>query len=313
MEAAMLVPGLQAYERVVLLYLAYRAGLHNMKAWPSVGLIAKDTCMKGRHVTRLLGRLRNKGLIKIVGHTHSGTRVYLLTFPLKPEGVTNSQVTNSQGGTDQESALGCSTVSGGLTKGQTNKVIEQGHPKKDVNPQTSAYAALPGQTSGKPDKANASNKEPKDSAMVKAWKAAHAAAGLPDFHVDAIAGAQLSQLGKGGDEMYTCVRDQLVPFVVSHWTEFCAYAEEKGVHQKSQAPMPKFPSAGFLLAYRDLAFKFAGIEPPKQTSGIILAKKGTIQPALKEPQFGLLPDELPKPQNYNSPVWDGHPPSPKKK
>jgi hypothetical protein len=92
-----------------------------------------------------------------------------------------------------------------------------------------------------------------DSKVVKAWKAAHAAIGLPCI-VDGITGAKLGSLSKGpGALPYESVLNVLIPNSVQNWAPMCAYIS--GFLHLIKPP-PPIPNAGFLVQYRKFAYKY---------------------------------------------------------
>ena len=267
-DRAMVWPNLKAFERLVLLNLAWRANNKTAICWPAVDRIAKDTGVSERQVYRALKTLKGKGLIISTGMGQHGTVRYLVTIPTAS--LTASVKT-------ELAADACQLGSLAMPSSHTNMVIESGieignttspepgqvdmpktnqpQPITPPQPAPQHQTSKPSGTSHGATPANVAGHTSKDSKVVAEWKAAHQKAGLPCV-VSAKNGFQLAQLAKGAQAIpYEGVVSRVIPIAVPEWKDMCRYMHGY-LNWSEEIPTPSAPDTGFLLKYRQLAFNY---------------------------------------------------------
>lgn len=284
--------------------------------------------MSERQVHRALKQLKAAGLVSIVGKTKYDSNVYEVHLDV-PHSVT-LDATHSHAKAAMQTADACHMVSSDVTHCHGNKGkhvehnIEAGHLKVRTSPAKAVLAPVQ-KSKAHPNKMDEVGKcqsiitkmtmsdhppvpspplpNDSDSVLVQTWKAAHKAAGLSVPNVSALEGHQLRQLMKGKHPLdYKFVVESLIPTIVKHWAHFCAWSHVKFVHLGSKLPMPPQPSVGFLLRYKMIA---SGYLNASEGEKIICGNAMEKLP----PKFGMLPKKVPKPKNWHSPIWKGHPTS----
>jgi hypothetical protein len=278
MDRAMKVAALAAFERGVLVNLAWRADRHSSTCWPSIAKIVGDTGISERQVFRALKSLRMKGLIVSTGWTKHGTTIYMVVIP---NPVLSKTVK------DEMAVPTCHPDCSSLPPWHTNKDSEHGKGTESMytSPEESGPAYAPATA---PQKAIGQDQPPQpawpkkpaapatmaggagnDSKVVAAWKTAHANAGLP-CHVSGQIGKQLGAIAKAAAPIisYSEVLNVLIPVAVAEWGPMCQFMAGKyGIFLWGAKPLPKTPHAGFLLEFRKAAYDYCSQSPEMREWG----------------------------------------------
>ena len=306
MDRAMKLPELKAFERLVLLNLAWRANKDTSICWPAVDRIAIDTGVSERQVYRALKILKGKGLIVSTGIGEHGTVRYLVTIPtasltasVKKELAVNAC---QPGGPPMPSSHPNMVTESGSEIGNTTSPEMPGQvcpPETNPNQPTTAtpptpahlpthppsqpQAAKPSGTSEGIPAATLASQPSKDSKVVAVWKAAHEKAGLK-CTVSGKNGFQLGQLAKGEQAIpYAQVISQLIPIAVSEWQDMCLYIRGY-LSWSDKIKVPSVPDTGFLLVYRAYAANYCSHDDKEVRKHLVkLYGKSPAKPQSKHP------------------------------